>query len=55
MWLMMHCAEIDGNYYFRLGVEGGDLHLSPIDIDDIEAVTIRKAAAAKAVAAEEKA
>lgn len=41
-WIHMHCAEIDGDYYFRLEVDGGTLKFSSIELDDVEAVTIKE-------------
>lgn len=41
-WIKFHCVEIDGDYYFRLGVEGDTLVLKAIADEDLENVSIKK-------------
>lgn len=41
-WITWHCVEIEGDYYFRLEVDGDRLIFSPINLDDIEAVSIKE-------------
>lgn len=43
-WIKFHCTEIDGDYYFKLGVEGDMLVLRAIDDDDLENVTMKRKA-----------
>ena len=41
-WLDFNCTEIDGEYYFTLQVEGNQLIFSPVDLEVVDAVTIRE-------------
>lgn len=41
-WIKFHCTEIDGDYYFKLGVEGDTLVLRAIDDEDLENVTLKR-------------
>lgn len=41
-WVRFHCVEIDGDYYFKMGVEGDTLILKAITATDLEGVTLKK-------------
>jgi hypothetical protein len=40
-WVKFNCTEIDGDYYFKLNVEGGSLILRAITNEDLENITVR--------------
>ena len=42
IWVDLHCTSIDGDYYLRLEVEGGKLLLSPLELEDIDALQVRR-------------
>lgn len=42
IWVDLHCTSIDGDYYLRLEVEGGKLLLSPLELEDIDALRVRR-------------
>jgi len=41
-WVRFHCVEIDGDYYFKMGVEGDTLILKAISDGDLEGITIKE-------------
>ena len=40
-WIKFHCTLIDGDYYFKLDVDGDTLILKAIADDDLESITIK--------------
>ncbi len=40
-WIKYHCTEIDGDYYFKLDVDGDMLILKAIVDEDLESITIK--------------
>ncbi len=40
-WIKYHCTEIDGDYYFKLDVDGDTLILKAIADEDLESITIK--------------
>jgi hypothetical protein len=41
-WIKFHCTSIDGEYYFKFGIEDGRLIISPITDNDLEGVVLKK-------------
>lgn len=41
-WVKFNCAKIDGEYYFKLNVEGGNLTLKAITPEDLENIKVRE-------------
>lgn len=41
IWINFNAVEIDGDYYFKMGVEGNELVLKAITDEDLEGVSIK--------------
>jgi len=41
-WVKFHCTEIEGDYYFKLLVDGGSLVLKAITDEDVADVTMKR-------------
>lgn len=42
IWVDLHCTSVDGDYYLKLEVEGGKLVLSPLELEDIDTLRVRR-------------
>ncbi len=40
-WIKFHCTLIEGDYYFKLDVDGDTLILKAIADEDLESITIK--------------
>jgi len=41
-WVRFHCVEIDGDYYFKMGVDGDTLILKAISDEDLEGINMKE-------------